>query len=78
VPLVGAFLERSAGEVGLCIGFFWDGLEAKFGTSIREDDLPGVEADRAGFLNSNRYLRTVEEAEAFWAALGSSDRLLVG
>lgn len=63
--LLALFLDQSDRQHGVNIG-----IDAA-GFSIALDDLPGCEAPRAGFLNTNRYLKTTSEIAALFQALRS-------
>ena len=71
--MIGAFTEHSNQENGLFVGYAMEYFRVRYNIShIDESALPGIEAPRDGFLNSNRYLRNQEEAVSFWSALTSS------
>lgn len=63
--LLALFLDKSDPRNGINIG-----IDAA-GFALAPDDLPGRTAPRAGFLNSNRYLRTSGEIAGLFLALRS-------
>ncbi len=61
--LLALFLDRSDPQNGINLG-----IDAA-GFALAPDELPGRQAPRAGFLNSNRYLRTSREIAEMFEAL---------
>lgn len=61
--LLALFLDRSDPQNGINIG-----IDAA-GFALAPDALPGRQAPKAGFLNSNRYLRTPSEIAGLFEAL---------
>jgi hypothetical protein len=68
---IGIWPDHSNTEKGLCVAYWPEGLERKFGSTISQQTLPGIEGPRMGHLGGIRFLKTESVVIDFWDCITS-------
>jgi len=63
---IGIWPDLSNTEKGLCVAYWPEGLERRFGSTISQQTLPGIEGPRMGHLGGVRFLKTESVVVDFW------------